>query len=91
LPELSREEVSRHNKEGDYWIIINGIVVNVSKFIMYHPGGIRVLERRAGTDASNDFNAFHKKGTFERFMHLAIAKLARTKTQTPPTKQHDIL
>lgn len=38
---FSREEVSRHNKDGDLWIIIKDKVYDVSKFAALHPGAYR--------------------------------------------------
>lgn len=37
------EEVKKHNKEGDIWIIIGDKVYDVSKFIAIHPAGKNVI------------------------------------------------
>ena len=34
----SREEVKKHNKDGDIWLIIDCVVYDVSKWIQKHPG-----------------------------------------------------
>jgi hypothetical protein len=39
------EEVAKHNKNNDYWIIINGKVYDVSDFYLEHPGNARDLLR----------------------------------------------
>jgi cytochrome b involved in lipid metabolism len=41
--EFSVEEVAKHNKEGDLWIIVDSRVYDVSKFANLHPGGAAVL------------------------------------------------
>jgi cytochrome b involved in lipid metabolism len=41
------EEVFKHNKEGDIWVIYEGHVLDVTKFNT-HPGGPEVLWELAG-------------------------------------------
>lgn len=54
--EYSKDEVSKHNKKGDAWIIVNGSVYDVSKFATNdHPGGEDALLRVAGKDATKEF------------------------------------
>ncbi|KAH7581431.1 Cytochrome b5 [Nakaseomyces glabratus] len=49
------KQVSEHNKEGDCWIIIDGSVYDVSKFLDEHPGGDEIIFEHRGTDATGDF------------------------------------
>lgn len=52
---FTMDEVARHNKPDDAWVVVNGQVFDVSKFARFHPGGRWVLLNRAGTDASEAF------------------------------------
>ena len=46
---FSKEEVAAHNQSGDNWIIIEGLVYDMSKFSKVHPGGkCTVHSRRVG-------------------------------------------
>ena len=55
----SLDEIRRHNTATDCWIVIDGKVYDVSKWIKHHPGGLLPLLYSAGQDCSAVFNAFH--------------------------------
>ncbi|XWS13440.1 hypothetical protein CRYUN_Cryun36dG0037500 [Craigia yunnanensis] len=48
-------QVSVHNTPKDCWLIINGKVYDVTKFLEDHPGGDEVLLSATGKDATDDF------------------------------------
>ncbi|KAA3454721.1 cytochrome b5-like [Gossypium australe] len=48
-------QVSEHNTPKDCWLIINGKVYDVTKFLEDHPGGDEVLLSATGKDATDDF------------------------------------
>ncbi|CAE6478787.1 unnamed protein product [Rhizoctonia solani] len=60
---FTREEVAKHNKEGDLWIIVDSVVFDLSKFAAMHPGGLSVLldEEIAGKDATEAFFSLHRQ------------------------------
>lgn len=53
------KEVRCHNTATDCWVVIDGKVYDVSKWLKYHPGGILPLLYSAGQDCSRVFKAFH--------------------------------
>jgi len=60
LPKYKMEEIKEHNKQDDLWLLINGKVYDVTKFIPRHPGGDRIY-LGAGKDATKLFNSLHSK------------------------------
>jgi cytochrome b involved in lipid metabolism len=79
---FTKEEVEKHNKPEDCWIIINGKVYDVTKFLSEHPGGKKVLLNVAGKDASIQFAGLHKPEVLSKYAHLCIGTLRTEPTQT---------
>ncbi|EIE24572.1 cytochrome b5 [Coccomyxa subellipsoidea C-169] len=72
MPERSftLEEVSKHNKKEDAWIVVNGKVYDITAHIMNHPGWecacgistVLAIMRVLGTDCSEEFDEVHTAG-----------------------------
>lgn len=39
---VSMAEVSKHQRQGDAWVVVDGVVYDVSHFVDTHPGGVEV-------------------------------------------------
>lgn len=59
---FTRDEVAKHNKEDDLWIIVDSKVYDLSKFAPMHPGGLLVLLDAdiAGQDVTEAFFGLHR-------------------------------
>ncbi|CAN0897904.1 Cytochrome b5 [Linum grandiflorum] len=53
---FSLADVSQHNTAKDCWLVIEGKVYDVTKFLEDHPGGDEVLLASTGKDATEDFD-----------------------------------
>ena len=60
------EEVAKHNKKGDVWVVLNGGVLNVSNFLSRHPGGELAILTFAGKDATAEFDMIHQPDVVEK-------------------------
>jgi len=59
-------DVQKHNKKEDCWVVINGQVCDLTKFMNEHPGGVAPIMQHAGKDASAEWNSIHSKGVIQR-------------------------
>ena len=50
------EEVAKHNKKGDVWVVLNGRILNVSNFLSLHPGGKLAILTFGSKDAAAEFD-----------------------------------
>ena len=55
MKEYTLDQVAEHNSEDDCWIIIEGLVFDVTGYLPDHPGGGQKILEYAGTDCTNEF------------------------------------
>ncbi|KAH9485209.1 Fumarate reductase [Psilocybe cubensis] len=65
--EYTVAEVAKHNKKDDVWVIIDGQVLDVTKFLPDHPGGEKAILLYAGRDATEEFNMLHDPKVIPRY------------------------
>lgn len=57
--EYTLEEVAKHNKKDDLWVVVKGVVLNLSDWLDEHPGGPQAIMNFMGRDASEEFAMLH--------------------------------
>ncbi|GFN91982.1 fatty acid desaturase 2 [Plakobranchus ocellatus] len=57
--QITFEELSKHNKKEDQWLMIDRKAYNITEFAKRHPGGAKILNHYAGEDATDAWTAFH--------------------------------
>jgi len=75
--EYTKEEVAKHNKDDDCWVIVNGRVLDVTKFLDDHPGGRKAIMLYAGKDATEEFNMLHEENVVEKYAPQVIIGVAK--------------
>ncbi|OJJ63076.1 hypothetical protein ASPSYDRAFT_41792 [Aspergillus sydowii CBS 593.65] len=79
--EYSMEEVAKHNKKEDLWIVVKGIILDVTNWLDEHPGGANALFNFMGRDATEEFEMLHDDEVIPKYApHIVIG---RVKGQTP--------
>jgi L-lactate dehydrogenase (cytochrome) len=56
---ISVEEIGQHASFNDLWIVVDDVVYDVTAFAPEHPGGINILLRYAGKDATAAYSEVH--------------------------------
>lgn len=71
------EEVAKHNTKQDCWIVIRGMVYDVTDFLKIHPGGSNIMISVAGEDATEYFEELHKEEVGKKYIigELVFSKL----------------
>jgi L-lactate dehydrogenase (cytochrome) len=79
LPEISWDEVKKKADEGLAWLVVDGIVYDVTVMRDVHPGGAAILRKWAGKDATGAFRkAKHTNGTQVFALNFRIGKVVGT-------------
>ena len=52
MPTYTWDEVRKHTTKDDTWIVIDGLVYDVTKWKYKHPGGQKMLTNQAGQDST---------------------------------------
>ncbi|KAG8484370.1 hypothetical protein CXB51_023932 [Gossypium anomalum] len=87
-------QVSEHNTPKDCWLIINGKVYDVTKFLEDHPGGDEVLLSATGKDATDDFEDVGHSDSARDMMdqyyvgEIDISTIPKKTTYKPPNQPH---
>ncbi|KAH7517536.1 hypothetical protein FEM48_Zijuj09G0075400 [Ziziphus jujuba var. spinosa] len=90
----SLAQVSEHNSRENCWLVIEGKVFDVTKFLEDHPGGDEVLLSATGKDATDDFedvgHSTSARAMMDEFYVGDIdSSSIPTKTKyTPPKQPH---
>jgi cytochrome b involved in lipid metabolism len=76
MKKFQKEEIIKHNKENDCWLIIDNKVYDVTSFLEDHPGikkikfkkgGKNILLKEGGKDVSEIFHSLHSKNVLPKF------------------------
>merc|ERR1719482_2299274 len=69
---LTMAEVAKHTSETDCWVVLHGRVLDVSKFLKQHPGGVLAIMTFAGKDATEEFDMIHPPDVIEKYAPDAV-------------------
>ncbi|KNZ45431.1 uncharacterized protein VP01_811g2 [Puccinia sorghi] len=92
LKSFTREEVAKHDKEGDLWCIIDTAVYDLSKFLDLHPGGAAVLldKKVAGKDATQAFFGLHRSDVLKKYGRYVIGRIEGEKSKVMLPKDGEL-
>lgn len=82
---ISKAEVTAHAHESSCWIVVEGRVYDVTRYLKDHPGGIASILTNGGEDLTEDFLAIHSEKARTMLAEYFIGDLAEEDIMT--TKQ----
>jgi cytochrome b involved in lipid metabolism len=78
--EYTMEEVKKHNKKDDLWIVVKGVVMDVTNWLDEHPGGPQALFSHMGRDATEEFEMLHDDEVIPKYAaQIVIGRVAGQK------------
>lgn len=57
---IGEAEVRQHDRPGDLWMVLHGIVFDCTQFAQFHPGGEAMLHLAAGRDGTALYDHYHR-------------------------------
>jgi nitrate reductase (NAD(P)H) len=75
---FTREEIEKHNKRDDNWLVINGNVYDSTSVLNWHPGGSAALLANAGMlslEVTTSFNNIHDDYAHKKLAECAIGRV----------------
>merc|ERR1719444_299741 len=76
-------DVAKHTTKSDCWVVVNGEVLDVTKFLSDHPGGELAILTFAGKDASEEFNMIHPPDVIPKYAPEAVIGVVGTGAPAP--------
>lgn len=73
--QFTRQEIEKHNTEGDCWIVVEGKVYDASSVLSWHPGGKAAILTHAGRvhqETTNEFASVHDDYAYKKLNECAI-------------------
>merc|ERR1712066_936558 len=82
-------EVAKHATKESCWVVVNGEVLDVTKFLGEHPGGELAILTFAGKDASEEFNMIHPPDVIPKYAPDSIIGVVGTAAAVAAPKAKD--
>ena len=57
--EFTMEEIAKHNTKDDLWVVVKGVVMDLTNWLDEHPGGPQAIMNFMGRDATEEFEMLH--------------------------------
>jgi len=81
--QFTREEIEKHDKESDCWIVVDGKVYDATSVLEWHPGGKAAVLGHAGKvhqETSDEFASIHDSYASQKLNGLCIPRIQRPRS-----------
>ena len=89
-PEAIRwSEVVLHNEQGDIWLMMDGMILDVTRWLTEHPGGSSIIPEQAlNMDCTVFFELYHSsRQSFRYIKQFYIGELSKEDRNLVPTSE----
>eukprot|EP00743_Colponemidia_sp_Colp-15_P008859 GILK01009669.1.p1 GENE.GILK01009669.1~~GILK01009669.1.p1 ORF type:complete len:854 (-),score=107.20 GILK01009669.1:121-2682(-) len=73
--QFTMDEVAKHNKPDDCWIVVDDAVLDITNYLSDHPGGMIPAVLFGGKDASTVFREIHGQDAWDITHHFQIGQV----------------
>ncbi|KAK3713621.1 hypothetical protein LTR37_008315 [Vermiconidia calcicola] len=73
--QFTRQEIEKHDKEDDCWLVVDGKVYDATSVLSWHPGGKAAVLGHAGKvhqDTSDEFASIHDGFAYQKLHECAL-------------------
>ncbi|KAK3293119.1 uncharacterized protein B0H64DRAFT_206199 [Chaetomium fimeti] len=73
--QFTREEIEKHGKEGDCWIVVDNKVYDATSVLAWHPGGAAAIMSHAGKchhDTTEEFSSIHDDYGYKKMQECIL-------------------
>lgn len=73
--QFTRQEIEKHDREDDCWIVVAGKVYDATSVLAWHPGGKSAILSHAGKvhqDTSNEFESIHDGYAYQKLKDCVL-------------------
>lgn len=85
LPTYTWEEIAKHDKDDDCWVVLYDKVLDVSKFLDEHPGGLDPIKDMSGQDITSSYESIgHSSTATVRSKTFIVGRLDPASKKTVP-------
>ena len=64
----SGDQIAEHNSKDSCWVVIHGRAYDVTEFMPEHPGGMGIILKFAGKDATETYDPIHPPDTLDKYL-----------------------
>lgn len=89
--DIPMEEIAKHNKKNDAWIVIDGNVYDVTKYVELHPGGWLPISTLSGKDCTDAFANYHPARVYKNLLPQYLIGTMKDYKVTDFQKSHRAL
>ncbi len=75
---LTMDEVSKHTKPNDCWLVIDSKVYDVSSYLNLHPGGVGAITANCGREVTGLFASIHSNWAWDLLSKYKLGDLGGT-------------